>query len=128
MLERYINFMLIAVTIIFLTIMCAGVLSVFAQSDIKIYWTYDDTNVTDLAGFNLYENDTNIPEIKIDNIKAKINSVARSYTLLSIPDGKYYWYLTAYDDSNNESGPSNMVFLETDTKAPPPPVNLRLNN
>ena len=47
--------------------------------------------------------------------------------LAGVADGTYFWVLTAYDISGNESGPSNEVTASLDSTAPEPPKNFLLN-
>ena len=47
-------------------------------------------------------------------------------SLLDVPDGTYFWVLTAYDISGNESGYSNEVTTSLDSTSPAPPQNFLL--
>lgn len=71
-------------------------------------WTAPTTNtdgtvLTDLAGFRLYSGANGV-----GSLVASITSPsATSYQLTNLQVGNYSWYLTAYNASNIESGPSN---------------------
>ena len=74
--------------------------------DVVLEWA---PNVeTDLNCYQLYENG-----VMVQQINAGTESVTRI-----VEAGAYSWYLTALDDSMNESGPSNSVGITLDDVPP----------
>lgn len=64
----------------------------------------DGTPLTDLAGYKVYYG------IASGNYSQNINAGnVTTYTVSGLNDGTYYFVVTAYDTSNNESGHSNEV-------------------
>ena len=64
----------------------------------------DGTPLTDLGGYKAYAGKTsgNYTIVKdVGNVT--------TYTITSLPEGKWYFAVTAYDTSGNESGYSNEV-------------------
>jgi len=49
-----------------------------------------------------------------------------AYTLISVPDGTWYWIMTAYDTQGNESGKSNEVSATVDSTPPGAPTILEI--
>jgi len=111
-------------------------LSVFGQSTGNIKITWDKNTEADLAGYKVYlcekpvaNGDTSAYAVVID----KKNTVA-SFEWKNLELGKtYYMAVTAYDNSENESGFSNEVsqFLKEveppkDTTPPDAPGNVRV--
>ena len=94
-----------------------------AASNVTLVW--DANSESDLAGYKLYQSNvsgdyTSIPVMTIP-------AGTETANLLDVPDGTYFWVLTAYDISGNESGPSNEVTASLDSTAPEPPKNFLLN-
>ncbi|RMH35376.1 MAG: fibronectin type III domain-containing protein, partial [Nitrospirae bacterium] len=79
--------------------------------------TWDPNTESDLAGYNVYQGTSSGiygPPINVGN--------TTTYTVTGLQDGQQYFFaVTAYDTSGNESGPSNEV---SKTIAPPPPDTL----
>lgn len=92
---------------------------VYAETDITFAFDHDGL---DVDGFNLYQNDSNQhnmnPELIIWSTK---DANLRTIELKNVKDGLNYWYLTAFDRFKNESPPSNIVSLYTDTTGPSAP-------
>lgn len=63
----------------------------------------DGTVLTDLAGFRLYSGSNGVGSL----VTSITSPSATSYQLTGLQVGDYSWYLTAYNSSNVESGPSN---------------------
>ena len=63
----------------------------------------DGTPLTDLAGFKLYSGANGVGTL----VTTITSPSATSYQLTGLAVGNYSWYLTAYNSSNIESGPSN---------------------
>ena len=83
-------------------------------SDVTMHWTKDPVE-DDLAGFKIYST-TDLQEGF--TVHETLNDAAvREYTHTGI-DGPCWWYVTAFDKSGNESGPSNII----DNVAPAPVV------
>lgn len=90
---------------------------------VRVSW--DANTESDLAGYKLYMRHESNPSYDWDAPAwVTDNPLATSYEGLNLPDngGRYYFVLTAYDTSGNESGPSNEVsYLTPDTIPPAPP-------
>ena len=74
----------------------------------------------DLAGYRLYQATTSGAYTK-GTFVAEIPKPAVAYSLAAVPDGTYFWVLTAFDETGNESDWSNEVTLRVDETAPAPP-------
>jgi len=110
--------------LLFLVAILFFAVSAFAASDVTFEW--DANSEADLAGYRLYISSASGNYdfgIGSSNLVATISPDAETYTLLGVPDGTWYWVLTAYDTHDNESGPSNEVNADLDTTAPAPPQN-----
>jgi len=106
-----------------LTLMTTLCFSAFAGSAITFEW--DANTEVDLAGYRLYQSTASGEYAFGDGQQvATIPAGTETGTLDNVPDGTYYWVLTAYDDQGNESDPSNEVTEVLDTSAPIPPGNL----
>jgi len=93
-----------------------------AASNVTFEW--DANSESDLAGYRLYQSQvsgsyTDVPVVTIP-------AGTETTTLLDVPDGTYFWVLTAYDTNENESGPSNEVTKTIDSTPPEPPKNFLL--
>jgi len=96
--------------------------NVWAARDVQFGWNANTE--TDLAGYRLYQSNvvgSYTKGMTSPNFKAAILAPSVEYTLLAVPDGTWYWVLTAYDTAGNESGFSNEVTLTIDTTAPSAP-------
>lgn len=81
----------------------------------------DGTPCTDLGGYKLYRGTAKGiygPAIEVGNVTTYVHSETK--------DGKYYYAVSAYDTSGNESGVSNEVTVTIDHTAPKPPSNFSL--
>ena len=81
----------------------------------------DGTPCTDLGGYKLYRGTakgTYGGPIDVGNVTTYVHSEPK--------DGKYYYVVSAYDTSGNESGYSNEVGVTIDHTAPKPPSNFSL--
>jgi len=81
---------------------------------------WDANTEQDLAGYRLYQATTSGSYTKGTFI-AEIPKPAVAYSLAAVPDGTYFWVLTAFDQTGNESGWSNEVTATIDETAPAPP-------
>lgn len=87
---------------------------------LTIMW--DANAESDLAGYRLYQSDTTGQyTYGADHAIATITARTEAVTVTDIADGTWYWVLTAFDTSENESGPSNEVTKTIDSQAPNPP-------
>ena len=93
--------------------------SAFAASNVTFEW--DANNEADLAGYRLYQSTQS--GTYVGNPVATIAKGTEMVTLTDVPDGTWYWVLTAYDTNDNESEYSNEVTASLDTEAPAPPQN-----
>jgi hypothetical protein len=107
----------------------------FAESSVTFTW--NENTETDLAGYKLYQSDipdgqvvgTDTPVAVIDpdsenydhSVIPNLPDDRDAYTLTNVPDGTWYWILTAFDTESNESGKSNEVTATIDTTAPGSP-------
>ena len=90
----------------------------FAASNVSFQW--DPNTESDLAGYKLYQGTSSG---LYDSVVADIPAGTETVTLFDVPDGTYFWALTAYDLDDNESGYSNEVTESLDSTAPTPPQN-----
>ena len=93
--------------------------SAFAASDVTFEWNANSE--ADLAGYRLYQSTQS--GTYVGNPVATIAEGTETVTLTDVPDGTWYWVLTAYDTNDNESEYSNEVTASLDTEAPAPPQN-----
>lgn len=93
----------------------------WAQAPTKFTWTANTE--TDLAGYRVYKCSLS-PCIKTNGVKIGEVGVSASPSF-PIPSGaEGFVFVTAFDKTGNESGPSNTISF--DLAAPLPPGALRL--
>jgi len=113
-----------------------------AFADSNVTFTWDKNIEPDLAGYRLYQSATPdgqvvdgtsfVMEIPPEaglydtGIIPSLDPAKDAYTLISVPDGTWYWVLTAYDTQNNESGKSNEVSATVDSTPPGSPTILEV--
>ena len=91
----------------------------------EVTFTWDANTETDLAGYKLYQSDVSGGYVfGGGNEIATIPAGTEIYTE-NISEGGWYWVMTAYDTSGNESGPSNECSKYIDETAPSPPGGLQ---
>ena len=90
-------------------------------ADVNLKW--DANSESDLAGYRIYQSQTSGA---YGAFSAEILAGTETVTLTDIPDGTYFWVLTAYDTNNNESGYSNEVTATLDGTAPGAPLNFTI--
>ena len=91
-----------------------------AASTVTFEWNANSE--IDLAGYRLYQTQTpGVYTFGEENQVAATLTGTETVTITDIPDGTYYWVVTAYDNAGNESGPSNEVTVSLDTFAPDAP-------
>lgn len=109
------------VIVIFLLV--AGI----AIADNSVTFLWDANTETDLAGYRLYQSTTSGQYVLGEgNQVAVISAGIETVTLPNVPDGTFFWVLTAYDTSDNESGPSNEVSATLDSAPPGSPTILEI--
>jgi hypothetical protein len=85
---------------------------VHAASTVSFSWTEAPpvSGGATLAGFRLYQSATSGQyTYGATSAVATIPSTSTTYTLTPVADGTWFWVITAYDTTGNESGPSNEV-------------------
>lgn len=93
----------------------------WAGSPVSFRW--DPNTESDLVGYRLYQTDTSGEyTLGEGNAVAIIPSGTNTVTITDVPDGEWWWVLTAYDLGNLESGPSNEVTDVLDTAPEVPKV------
>ena len=102
-----------ALTLMFLAL-CASA----AAASVTLAW--DPNKETDLAGYKLYYG-TALGVYGAPIILGKVTT----HTLTGLPNGTFYFALTAFNTSGMESGYSNVV--TTTISDPPPPSKCDLN-
>lgn len=123
-----------------LTLLFLFVFVGMAMADNEITFRWDKNTEADLAGYRVYQSDVPdgqvvdgtsfVAEIAPDaglydhGIIPDLDPAQDAFTLVAVPDGTWYWILTAFDTSNNESGKSNEVSATVDSIAPGAPVIL----
>ena len=96
-----------------------------AATDVQFVWNANTE--PDMGEYRIYQSAT--PGIDPAGMTpvAIIPAPATSYLLVGVPDGGFYWVLTAVDTTGNESGPSNEVTLGLDSTAPGSPSGLTVD-
>lgn len=129
-------------TIVILMLLCVSVS--FAGDRI---FEWDQNSESDLKGYRIYRSAAPNVQVNTNNLYLNVwkpgenpdaqdpkNAeyvvgpqgqciLARSI----LPDGTYYFVLTAFDTANNESGKSNEVSTVIDDTAPAPPNGFQCN-
>ena len=84
---------------------------------------WDANTESDLAGYKLYQSTTaGGPYTFVREVDQNTLTAATA----DLPDGTYFFVVTAFDTFGNESGYSNEVSKTDDTTPPAPPQNFRL--
>ena len=84
--------------------------------------TWDTNTESDLAGYRVYRGD-------VSGTYSMVLDVGnQTYYNDIVSDGVYFWVITAYDTSGNESGFSNEVSKNVDTTTPLAPGVLRFGS
>jgi len=94
-----------------------------AQTPRPVGLEWDANTEADLAGYHLYMARTSNGQVMGAFSYPPVLAPAHSYTFATpiTEDGDYYWKITAYDTSGNESEFSEEVHARVDTTAPEPP-------
>jgi len=90
-------------------------------ADVSFEWTGNTEQ--DLDGYHLYQGlNTGGPYTQV-TVEGDIDAGDVTWTLPGVPDGTFFWVLTAFDMDGNESGYSNECWLRVDTSAPDAPTD-----
>ena len=95
-----------------------------ADSSITLIWD-GNNHEADLAGYRVYQSSV-AGVYDSTNFVAEVLKEFHTATLKDIPDGKYYWVITAYDTCGNESTHSNEVTYTIDTSPPVAPTGAKI--
>lgn len=98
-----------------------------AESNVTLQWSANTE--TDLVGYRLYRGDIAggpYTQIRSDIVADETGVVPTEIIDENIPDGAYFWVLTAFDTEDNESDYSNEVTVILDSVAPAPPRELNI--
>jgi hypothetical protein len=95
-------------------------ISINAFAAKAITFTWAPNQESDLAGYKLYTGNAT------GNYTANVDVGNVITHTLTLPDGNYYFALSAYDTSGNESGKSNEVSTVVDTTPPAAPGSLNI--
>ena len=107
-------------SIMILSVIILALGSAVWASTLTVMW--DKNTEADLAGYRLYQSDTSGKySYGEDHAIATAPAGEETVTVNDVEDGTWFWVLTAYDTSGNESGPSNEVTKTIDTEAPNAP-------
>lgn len=87
-----------------------------------INFEWDPNIESDLAGYRLYQSDVSGSYIDPEILDIPAGTTTAS---IVVADGTYYWVLTAYDVTGNESAYSNEVTSSPDA-VPDAPGNFRI--
>lgn len=102
-----------------------------AATDVQLSWDYPHTGQGQ-TGFNLYRISGGNEPTEADWIALHGETIhlvvdgpdVRTCVDQDVPDGTYYYRLTAFDSAGNESVFSNVAAKTFDTTPPAPPENL----
>ena len=115
-------FLGLAIFVVLLTVVPAAA----GTKTVTLGWDYP-TTVSDLAGFKVYQSSTSGQYDMTKPVTTVTDATARQTTLPSaLGDGSYYWVLTAFDKSGNESVKSAELAYALDATAPPAPGALKV--
>ena len=112
--------------VLFFVLAIIGI-SGIAHAASKVVLTWDANNWTidpDLAGYKVYYGLAPGSYTKTIDIGLVNPTGIPTYTVEPLADGTYFFVVTAYDTSGNESGFSNEVTKKIDSIAPAPRTGL----
>lgn len=87
--------------------------------------TWDQSTESDLAGYKVYMGTSSGQYGPPVDVGLTATPQAPRHVIEPLSDGDYFFAVTAYDQSGNESGFSNEVDKTIDSTPPKPPLNLR---
>lgn len=94
-----------------------------------VSFSWDANSETDLGGYKVYQGlNAGGPYVQVgeDIALSMLSDVANPEWSIEVEaDGHYYWVVTAYDTSTNESGYSNEVNQRLDSVPPENPTGLK---
>ena len=115
-------------SLITILLVIAFAFSANAATDVSFRW--DPNQEPDLAGYRLYRSATSGDYTLgafIKEIPCGPNDAACSETVdQGVPDGTYFWVVTAFDTGGLESAWSNEQTKTLDSTPPDPPNNLTI--
>lgn len=115
----------------FLVVFLLSLLAPLGVSATDLEFTWNSNVESDMAGYRVYEAAT--PGNYTFGLGQEVLGVAHigggaeSGRLTDVGDGTYYFVVTAFDNSGNESGPSNEVMILVDTLSPVMPEGLKVS-
>jgi hypothetical protein len=84
--------------------------------------TWQANSEPDLAGYRVYQCSQQ-PCTRTSSSASLLVTLGEVTSFnIETPAVTQYYFITAYDSNNNESGPSNLATFITDGSAPPPPL------
>jgi fibronectin type 3 domain-containing protein len=116
--EKRISNLIWALCIIALALLLVSVAT--AASNVTFEWDANSEN--DLAGYRLYQ--SNRSGVYNQSPISVIPAGTETVVVQDIPDGTYFWVLTAFDNGGNESNRSNEVTKSLDSVPPSAPTQL----
>lgn len=93
----------------------------------QLTFTWDANTEPDLAGYRIYQSASSgvyvygVDGNAVLDIPVLDIPVGTTIGTIQVSDGIWYWIVTAYDTSGNESGPSNEVTAVLDSVPPGSP-------
>ena len=106
---------ILILAILLLPVLC------FAGTNVSFRW--DANSEPDLAGYKLYRGmSSGGPYYHVKDISPSLTEI----TDMDVPDGEWFWVLTAYDTEGLESGYSDEQTTILDSTPPDPPQNLTI--
>ena len=111
-------------TVIILSLFC---ISISPTSAAERVFVWDAVVDSDLAGYRLYKSSVSGQYTLGKDWVAEAPAGTETITYNVIPDGVYYFVVTAIDTAKNESDASNEVSTTIDDTPPTSPSGLRCN-
>ena len=96
--------------------------SAFAATNVTLRWNANTES--DLVGYRIYR--STIQGSGYVKVGQDVIASTTEFVDMNVPDGTYYWVVTAFDTENLESIYSNEVTTKLDSTAPAPPQNLTI--
>lgn len=110
-------------SIILLTLLLFSAVEAHAAGRAVLTW--DQNTESDLAGYKVYMGTASGQYGPPVDVGLTATPQAPRHVIEPLADGTYYFVVTAYDQSGNESGFSNEDSKTIDSTPPKPPLNLR---
>ena len=109
---------------LFLTLVCFLVMTVTAFAGTTVTLTWSPNSEADLAGYRIYQDSEQVIEIPC----LADDASCCEWTSRELVEGEHSWHATAFDNSGNESGPSNTVSYNVDLTPPDAPqIGITIN-